>query len=411
MNIEHSKLPPKFDLFELARDGDPYLAYAKLRDAGALLRAGPGVWVIPRYQEVAALLRDPRLGPFRFQEAPGLFEHAALPSSPETGVANSFLDGIMVVANSPDHARLRQSVGQPFLHRLNRELRGRISVLADNLLERAGERGMMEVISELAYPLPLLVLSDIFGIPQTHRERIGREVLKLSKLFSPVVAVEDKSAADEAIVSLRQLMGLLFEQRLKSPSQDFISDMAAAAQSRRLSREEAIDNTIFLIFAGLETSISLLAAGCAALARYPEQMSKLRENPACVSTAVEEFLRYDAPTQITARTVRAPLEVAGRMLSKGRVLLLLLGSANHDERQFRDPARLDVERTPNPHLAFGAGAHYCLGAGLARLESEVVFNRLARKFSVFESVGDVVREACVTPRVYSSVVVRVKAGS
>lgn len=408
MKIEHSHLPPKVDPFELASNGDPYLAYADLRAAGSLLRAGPGVWVVPRYQEVAALLRDPRLGPFRFQEARSLLELDSLPSPSEYGPANSFLDGIMVVAKSQDHARLRKAVGQAFLPRLTPELRGRIDILADALLERPAEGGVLEVISELAYPLPLMVMSDLFGIPPTHRDSVGREVLKLSKLFSPFVTTPDRLVADEAVVWLRQFIGMLFDQRLESPSDDVLSDIAVATRNRMLSREEAIDNTIFLIFAALETSTSLIATGCAALANHPEQMAKLRKNPAC-ATAVDEFLRYDAPTQITARTVQAPLEVAGRLLSKGRVLLLLLGSANHDERQFRDPARLDIERTPNPHVSLGSGAHYCLGAGLANMEGQVVFNQLARKFSVFELAGDIVREPCATPRIYSSVPVRVRA--
>lgn len=408
--MANSQLPPKFDPFELARAGDPYAAYANLRAAGSLLRAGPGIWAVPRYQEVAALLRDTRLGTFRFQETQRQLQFAAPRSSPEESPANSFLDGLMVVANGPDHARLRKAI-VPFLHqRLTLALRRHVELLAAELLKRPAEAGMLEVVAELAYPLPLTVLSNLFGIPATDSERMGQEVLKLSKLFAPIVTAPDKYDADEAIISLRQFIGALFEQRFETPANDIISDLAAATRNRMLSREEAIDNSIFLIFAGLETSMSLIATGCAALANHPEQMAKLRNNPACVATAVEEFLRYDAPTQITARTVQSPLEIAGRRLSQGRVLLLLLGSANHDARQFHEPAKLDIERTPNPHLAFGTGAHYCLGAGLAKLESEVLFNQIARKFSVFELAGEVVREPCATPRIYTSVPLRVKAG-
>lgn len=410
MKVDHKKLPPKFDPFELAKDGDPYLAYANLRAAGLLLRATAGVWVVPGYREVAALLRDPRLGPFRFDQARRLFEHSSGPSTLQDDPANSFLDGVLVAANGADHVRLRKVVTQPLLERLTPELRDRIDLLAGTLLARSSERGMLEVISELAYPLPLMVLGVLFGIPQAEADRVGREVLKLSKLFSPVVAVQDKLAANNAVASLRRFIGSLFDERLENSSNDVISDIVSSTRSTMLSREAVIDNIIFLLFAGLETSISMIATGCAALAMHPGEMAKLRNNTAGISTAIEEFLRYDAPTQITARTVLAPLEISGRRLSKGRVLLLLLGSANHDERQFRDPARLDIERTPNPHLTFGGGAHYCIGAGLARMESEVVFNRLRRMFSTFEPMGKAVREACATPRIYSSVPVRVKAG-
>jgi cytochrome P450 len=302
-------------------------------------------------------------------------------------------------------------VAPALLQRLTPQLRARIDRLVDKLLDGFAEAGKLEVVSELAYPVPLAVLSDLFGIPKSLRDRVGRNVLKLSKLFSPIVSPTDKADADQAIELLKDCLSPIFDRRFEQPEDDVISDLAGATAKGLLSRSEAIDNTIFLIFAGLETSMSLITTGCVALVNHPEQRIRLRTNPACVPTAIDEFLRYDAPTQITARVVQIPLELAGRKLSKGRVLLLLLGSANHDERQFHQPERLNVERHPNPHLSFGAGAHYCLGAALAKIESEVIFSRLPQRFSEFEFAGDVVRESCATPRIYLNVPIRVEAAT
>lgn len=406
MNEDQSHLPPRFNPFDLARDNDPYLAYARLRAAGPLLRGGPGVWVVPHYQEVAALLRDPRLGQFQFQEAYRLFADAPLPFSLGDGPANSFMQRIVVAANGADHMRLRKAVGQAFTPRIVHELRNRIGLLVEELLATPAERGMLEAVSELAYPLPLMVLSHLLGIPCNDSDSVGRQALKLSKVFTPIIADQDRTAADEAVVWLRDYVTYLLE----SPVSDVISAMAAASKSGLLNHEETIDNIIFLIFAGLETSVSLIAAGCAALSQHPEEMARLRDDPSCLPTAVEEFLRYDTPTQITARIVLEPIKVAGRTLRKGRIVLLLLGSANHDEAQFSEPERLNVRRDPNPHVSFGAGAHYCLGASLARMESEVLFERLSRRFLVFEPMGKVIREPIVTPRIYSSVPVRLNEG-
>jgi cytochrome P450 len=402
---EQENLPPRFDPFELARGDDPYGAYAKLRAAGPLLRGGPGVWVFSRHKEVSALLRDPRLGQFQFQEAARLLAGERHSSPLGGGPADSFMQRILVASNGPDHARLRKAVGQAFTPKLFQDLRGHVALLVEELLIAAAARGASEMVSGLAYPLPLMVLCRLLGIPREVGDEVGRRVLKLSKLFAPVIATEDRAAADAAVDWLRGYVASL----LQRPSDGVMSAMKDAGERGLLNREEVIDNVIFLIFAGLETSMNLIAAGCAALSQNPAEMARLREDPSHVSAAVEEFLRYDTPTQITARIVHEPVEVAGRTLRKGRVLVLLLGSANHDEAQFSEPERLDIGRHPNPHVSFGAGAHYCIGAGLARLESEVLFYRLSQKFRVFEPAGEVVREPSATPRIYSSVPLRLAA--
>lgn len=396
----------RFDPFEVAADDRPYLGYARFRAAGPILRAGPGVWAVPRHREVAALLRDPRLGPFRFQETYQRYLQGTA-AAPDPGPARALLEGILLAAKGADHARIRKVLARALNARLTPALKSRIESYTATLLADARERGDVDIVSALAYPLPVLVMRDLFGIPGDDGDAVAQRVLALSKMFSPIVTSSDGSAADAAVVWLRQFIGTLCDQRTAHASDDLVSDVAAALAAGTLSRAEAVDNTILAIFAGLETSISLIAGGCAALAQFPDQFATLRRNPACVSSAIDEFLRYDAPTQITARIVEEPIDIDGRTLRKGRIVLLLLGSANHDEREFTDPERLDVERTHNPHVSFGGGPHYCLGAGLAQIETAVVFAQIAATCSTFELAGDIVRERCATPRIYTHVPVHV----
>jgi cytochrome P450 len=364
------------------------------------------MWAIPRHHEVVALLRDARLGPFRLRTVHERYQQHASLMSP-SGAARTLLDGILVAAAGADHIRVRRVLARAVGSRVTPALKARVESHATALLLSARERGDVDGVTALAFPLPVLVIADLFGLGADESDAVARRVLTLSKMFSLVVSPGDRASADEAVHWLRDAIGRLVDERQQDARDDVISDLAAAVGAGVLSRVEAVDNLIFAIFAGLETSISLIASGCAALARFPDQFATLRGNPACAPRAVDEFLRYEAPTQITARVVEAPIEMAGQTLRPGRIVLLLLASANHDERAFTDPARLDLERAHNPHVSFGGGAHYCLGAALAHLEGVVVFSRLAATFATVEPVGPVVRERCATPSIFSSVPMRV----
>jgi cytochrome P450 len=399
-------LPPRCDPFTAPPAVPVEEWYAGFRAAGPLLRAGPGVWALPRYGEVAAVLRDPRVAAFRFA---GVLRRAGEQASPDPagGSAHSFLDATIVAAARPDHARLRNLLAQLVVRRLTPALDVQADETARRILDRCAQTVAFDAVPDLAFPLPLQILSHMFGLPDEQAEQIGRNVLKLSKLFSPSIASEDQRSADAAVSGLRRAVATLLDARRRKKGDDICSEMSAAIDSGLLSREEAIDNAVFLLFAGLETSVNMIAAGCAALADHPHQLARLRADPSLAESAVEEVLRYDAPTQMTARMVTGPINIAGRTIGARRVLLLLLGSANHDPDKFRDPSRLDIGRKPNLHLAFGAGAHACLGAGLARLLGCAVFRQIAKTLPAFEPAGPTLRDACVTPRIYLSVPLRI----
>jgi cytochrome P450 len=366
--------------------------------------------VITRYAEVAALLRDPRLGQFQ-PDAFDLFP-GALNASLGEGPVTSFLRTIIAGRDRPEHSRLRRLTARLLTQDLAARIRSRIGDLVDELLAAAIERGSLDAVAELAVPVPLTLMSELLGIPAPDREEVGRQALKLARIFSPVVSEVDRDAADRAIAWLRDYVGQLLDGDGSADGAgqaEVLAGIRAGRLQGLVDAGEAVDNAIFVLFAGFETSMNLLATGCAQLAQHPAAWRRLRADPSLVPTAVEEFLRYDAPTQLTGRIVLEPLDIGGRTIRQGRVLLLLLGSANRDERRFADPDDLDVARDPNPHLSFGGGIHYCVGAALARAEAAAVFDRLLRRLAVWEPAGDAEREMSATLRAYERVPVTVRA--
>jgi cytochrome P450 len=280
--------------------------------------------------------------------------------------------------------------------------------MTDRLLDRAAERGGLDAVTELAQPLPFGVLCELLGLPAEDHDEVAARAAALAAGFAPVVSPAASAAADEAVTWLRGYFGGLLARRRRGAGTDVLSRMRVDDDADGITDDQLADNAIFLILAGLETSINLLTTGCLALARHPDQAAVLRADPTLVPGAVEEFLRYDAPTRMTARLATAPIEVDGRTIREGRVILLLIGSANHDERVFDQPERLDVSRRPNRHLSFGAGIHHCLGAALARMQSAVVFDRLVRRFPVIEPAGAPTRDAGIGQRSYATAPLRME---
>jgi cytochrome P450 len=394
-------LSPRFDPLAAAVLEDPYPTYARLRASGPLCRFGPAGWGVTRFADVVALQRDPRLG----SEFPDEYHRLSVGAGP----AAEFFARIMLYRDPPVHVRLRRLMAKAFTPALVRRLRGRIESLVDGILAPALERGGMDVVTELAYPLPVMVVCSMMGIPAQARADVRDRATALGRAFTAIAPPATREAANEAVGWLRGYLGDILDRRRREPTDDLLTALLAAEEGGdRLSHDEIVDNAVFAFFAGFETTVHLIATGCAALLRFPDQLARLRDDPSLVPAAVEEFLRYDAPIQGTARLVRAPVEIGGRTIRPGRVVVLMLGSANHDEREFPDPETLDVGRSHNPHVTFGGGAHLCLGAFLARMEAAVVFERLVRGLSVFEPAGPAVRQQDTPFRGFDSVPVAIR---
>lgn len=395
-------LLPRYDAVAPDVVADPYPTFAKLRAAGPLCRIGPGSYGVVRHAEVAALQKDPRLS----HSFPREFYKLSVGDGP----TSEWLPRLMAGQDPPEHTRLRRLVAVAFRPFVIRNLRSRIEELVDGYTAQALERGSFDAVKDLAFPLTTTLLCEMIGIP-SERWPDMPQATDLGLAFTGRVFGAPGAgahAADVALEWMRDLIRELIELRRREPAQDLLSDMLAAeADGDRLTHEEIVDNTLMTFGAGFETSIGMIATGYNELLNHPDQLELLRRDPGLVPSAVEEFLRYDAPIQAGVRRVLAPIEVGGRTLRPGRVVVLLIGAANRDERVFADPDRLDVTRDPNPHTSFGGGWHLCLGAALSRLEGEIVFGRLLERFKVLEPNGPAVRRPSPNFRTLDSVPVRV----
>jgi cytochrome P450 len=389
-------LPPKYEPLDFGSVEDPYPIYAELRRAQALCRGGAGLWVVTRYEDVARLLDDSRLS----HEFPEEYHRFSVGD----GGTKAFFQRILLDRDPPAHTLLRDLMTPAFTPAAVRRLRGRIGDLVDRLLEPALDRHRFDAVNDLAFPLSVTVVCELIGIPAADQGEVRPRIVDLASAFGTYTVEPDRRRADQAIRWLREYVRSLMATRRQSAAQDVMSEMMhACAHQRALDPEAMVDNLVFLFLAGFETTMNLISTGCDALVRHLDQFRRLENDPALVGSAVEEFLRFDAPIQNVARLVREDLELAGRRIRKGRVLVLLLGSANRDERKFADPDRLDIGRKPNPHVSFGGGRHYCLGANLARLEASIVFERLVVRCRTLARAGKPVRRSSTTFRSFESV--------
>jgi len=357
---------------------DPYPIYDFIREREPVHHAPDGSWVLTRYDHSAALLRDPRFStnPARLTEGPD-------PAS--MGPIRQVGSSLMMFLDPPDHTRLRSLVSQAFTPRMVEALRPRIQLLVDELLDAVVESGEMDVLADLAYPLPTVVICEMLGVPPEDREKFKGWSADASRLLDGYL---DKAAMDKGMVAgmyLFQYFTDLVDDRRRQPHDDLLSALLAAeAGGERLTHAELLSTATLLFVAGFETTMNLVGNGTLALLRNPDQMTRMRRDPTLIRTGVEELLRYDGPVHVTARIATEDLEIDGYSIREGEQVVAMLGAANRDPAQFPDPHRLDVARTPNRHLAFGGGPHFCLGASLARLEAQLAFETMLRRLPDLE---------------------------
>lgn len=393
VQISHSELP-RFSSRAPEVLSDPYPVYAGLRAAGPVCRGGPGQWAVTRHAEVSALLRDRRLS----HEYPPEYHQLSVGE----GAASGFFQRIILDRDPPGHTRLRRAMGAAFTPFLMRQLSSYIGKLVDSLLTEAIEADVFDAVNDIAFPLPVQVICETIGIPHADRAEVRPYAIDLAKGFSLMVADDERAAVHRAVTWLRTYISGLMEERRRRPHEDLMSCMlSAVGGDEGITTDEVIDNLVFLFFAGFETTTNLIATGCHCLASHPQQWQLLKRQPGLAETAVEEFLRFDAPIQATARLVRETMRVGEVTIRPGRLLVLLIGSANHDERAYAHPDLLDVSRSPNQHVSFGGGIHHCLGSSLARLEAQAVFSGLLEKAAELTPTGPATRRPSATFRTFA----------
>lgn len=376
---------------------DPYPLYRQLRSSEPVQwNEFVQIWTLTRYADVTAVLRDNRLSADRTRS-----ERFTRPPGREIYQS-------MLTLDPPDHTRLRTLVNKAFTPGTVERLRPRIQALVDEILDVAAERGGLEVITQLAYPLPVTVIAEMLGVPAEDHEVFRGWSATLAANLDPIRAGELREEAFEARDALAEYLSGVVELRRKRPGDDLISALLAVEERGDvLSHRELLVMCNLLLIAGHETTVNLIGNGLRALLTHPDQLRRLREEPGLIETAVEELLRFDGPVQLTGRVVTEDAVVAGVEMRPGQFVMVLLGAANRDPEQFPDPDRLDLGRQPNQHLGFGRGIHFCLGAPLARLEGQVALSSLVRRFPALRLDGEPVQRDTVTLRGLESLPVAV----
>jgi cytochrome P450 PksS len=348
---------------------NPYPFYAHLRAEAPVCRTrlfGQPTWLVSRYSDSVTVLKDERFA----KDWPPRTWWIHRISGPVTRH--------MLNRDPPDHTRLRTLVHKAFTPRLVERLRERIQRLCDDLLDGAATDGRIELMHGYALPLPLAVISELLGIPERDRlllHNLSRKSLAASSLTGLLRAIPDQW------LLIRHLRRLIAERRT-DPRDDLITALIQAEEAGdKLNEEELIGMITLLLIAGYETTVNLIGSGTLALIQNPGQRERFQQDPALAEAAVEELLRFTSPLDVSSqRFAREDVRMAEAVIPRGEMVAAVIGSANHDESQFPEPETLDLTREPNKHLAFGAGAHFCLGAPLARLEGRIALTTLFHRF-------------------------------
>ncbi len=372
-----------FDPFAPGFAADPYPSYARYRrldpvHSGRPAAPGaPSSWYLFRHDDVTAALRDERF----VREAATALPELARPPLPDPyrpfwEMASKWI----LFRDPPDHTRLRGLVSKAFTPRVVQALAPRIEGIAEDLLDQVAPHGALDLIADYAFPLPVIVIAELLGVPHQDRMRFKAWGAAMGAAIDLRTSPEVYGRASEATLEVTGYLRGIVAARRVEPRDDLVSALIAAeTDGGSLDEDELIAMCVLLLVAGHETTVHLIGNGILALLRHPDQLERMRTHPGVTEAAVEELLRFDTPVQATFRFVSGDVELRGRTIRRGQQVGLMLASANRDPEQFTDPERLDVMRSAGRHASFGMGIHYCLGAPLARLEARLAFETLLRR--------------------------------
>lgn len=370
-------------LLDPANRADPYLLYTRIRTAGPTRLGKAPVIVLSSYRDCRAILRDPDTSVER--------RHATIPmgAMPIYDLVGAYTRCVKGTTNflfrdPPDHTRLRRLVGTAFSPAAVRSLAPRIAALVDDLLDRAARTGHLDIVADLAYPLPITVICELLGIPSIAAPQLRHWSTPIARTLDPISATATAGRPDAAEL-VRASNGLydffddIIRHRRHRPGDDLLSALIAAEDSGdTLTHDELIATCVLLLIAGHETTVNLIANAVLALLRHPQHLHALREAPDLAAPIVEETLRYDPPVQLIPRIARNPIDLNGFRVARGDLIIALTAAAHRDPAAYDNPDTFDPHRNPH-HLGFGLGPHFCLGAPLARLEAQLTLTRFAQR--------------------------------
>ncbi len=368
---------------------DPYPAYAELRAAGRIhYDQRSDHWLVPHHADVGALLRDRRFGRTYLHVA----SHQEMGRPPEPDYLGPFwylIRNGMLDREPPDHTRLRRLVAKAFTPRMVERQRQGIQAVVDRLVGRIAAAGGGDLVADLAEPLSVTVVADLLGVPEADRPLLRPWSAQICGMYEVDPSEEAGRVASRAATEFSDYLRVLSRERRARPADDLVSALTMVVDGGdQLTEDELIGTCVLLLNAGHEATVNATGIGWWQLFRHPDQLARLRREPGLLPRAVDELLRFDTPLQMFERWVLEDAEICGVPVPKGAELGLLFGSANRDPAVFDHPDRLDVAREPNPHLTFGAGTHYCIGAPLGRLELELSFATLLRRLPALALAED-----------------------
>lgn len=363
---------------------NPYALYHRLRETSPVHRAELGMWLLSRYDDCWAAMRDPRLGKdyapqIEQRFGPDWRQHPSLTAGEHS----------MLNTTGPEHTRLRKLVIKAFTPRMIEGLKPSIERIVNQLLDPIAEAGGGNVLEAVGFPLPVTIIGEMLGVPEADRPQFRGLVRDLVAIFEMQPRPEQLAAADAAQLVIREyFLGLIAEKR-RRPGDDLLSALAhAESNGDRLSDDEVVTMASLLFGAGFETTTNLFGNGLLGLLRHPDQLALLRSDPSLMANLPDEFLRYDGTAQLVNRVTEAAIDIGGVTIPAGEQVFALLGAGNHDPARYPHPDRLDVTRTEIEPLTFGGGVHFCLGAALARAEIGITFRNLLDRFDAIELRGE-----------------------
>nr|WP_157528606.1 cytochrome P450 [Kibdelosporangium sp. MJ126-NF4] len=365
---------------------DPYPLYERIRARGPVYRGPSGTYALTSHAHCSSALRDPRMG---VRTTTGrLF-----------GEATNALADTFVSVDEPDHGRLRKLAAPAFRPRLMRQMRTGVEATTHRLLDQLGDE--FDLMRDFAAPLPISVISDLLGVPPADRTRFAHYGQIVGRAFDGLGNPAQLREYTAAVADLQELFTRLMAERRADPGEDVISLLVAAETDEKMTADELIATCRLLLIAGFETTVNLIGNAAVLFDRHPDQWELLRQQPDLAPGAVEEVLRFESPLPLIYRHPHEPFEIGGHTIPVNRGVVFITAAANRDPQVFPDPHRFDITRPEAvEHLAFGGGAHYCLGAPLSRLEGDVAFRALAERFPKLRLAGEPVRRKSVIVRGY-----------
>jgi pimeloyl-[acyl-carrier protein] synthase len=368
---------------------NPYPFYKQLREELPRCYVEQfDTWAVSTHADVTAILRDPRMSSNN-EHRPGNEMFKEMARQLGFGDLIEGMGQVLLFLDPPDHTRIRRLAGKAFTPRAVEAMRPHIEELVSGLLDAAGRDREMDVIRDLAKPLPVTVISEMLGLPEADLPQLTEWSGAMTKLLDPGDDLSIFLPAQDAMRELEAYLDELMAKRRVDPGDDLLSAFLHVEDEGAQLTDDEVGATVMLLFgAGHETTVNLIGNGLLALMRQRDEWERLCAEPGLVKSAVEELLRFDSPVQLTGRAATCDLEINGLELNQGQQVMVMLGAANRDPAQFPDPDRVAIDRDDNRHVAFGGGIHLCLGAPLARLEAQVAFSALTRRFPGLELATD-----------------------